>query len=226
MLLKDFAKIYFTVLLLHLAVLDVGESQILIQFTKPIILLSLIAFYMQHTAVRKNFENKFLIGLIFSLTGDVFLMFTHKGEIWFMLGLGAFLIAQLFYLLAFFKDGDEVKGVVQRYPWLILPFLAYAFWFVNMLKPSLANLVLPVGVYAIALVAMAISALNRHGKVVKTSFLLVFFGALFFVISDSVLAYTKFVGPFSKSQVVVMATYGIAQFLLVWGMLFKRLQTQ
>ena len=73
------------------------------------------------------------------------------------------------------------------------------------------------------LVSMAVAALNRSGKVAARSFQFVFIGALFFVSSDSILAYTKFVGGFPKSEIVVMATYGIAQFLLVWGMLYGRL---
>ena len=223
MQIKDFAKIFFVILILHLAVLDVGESEMLIRFTKPLLLFSLIAFYMHHTSQRQNFESTFLAGLFFSLAGDVFLMLEQKGEIYFMLGLGAFLVAQIFYTISFLIENKHAKGLVQRQLWLLLPFLAYGFWFVQHLQNNLGELLAPVAVYASMLVAMAASALNRNGKVATKSFWLVFAGALFFVASDSFLAIAKFVGPFPKSGIVVMATYGIAQFLLVWGMLYQRL---
>ena len=225
MLLKDFSKIFFTILVLHLVVIDVGESEMLLFFTKPLILLSLIAFYWGHTENRQSFETKFLLGLVFSLLGDVLLMFSEKAELFFMLGLGAFLIAQVFYSWAFIKENIGTKGLLQRQPWLALVLLGYGVWFVLLLKDNLGSLLVPVIVYAFMLTTMANAALNRFGKVPVKSFVLVFVGALFFVASDSVLAYTKFVDVFPYSRIVVMATYGLAQYFLVWGMLQKRLDS-
>jgi len=221
---KDFAKVFFVILILHLAVLDVGESEMLIRFTKPLLLFSLIAFFMHHTSKRQRFENTFLAGLFFSLAGDVFLMLEQKGEIYFMLGLGSFLLAQIFYSISFFIENKQTKGFLQQRIWLVLPFLAYGFWFVHHLENKLGNLVLPVAIYATMLVVMAISALNRKGLVANKSFWLVFGGALLFVLSDSILAMAKFQGAFKYDKVLVMLSYGIAQFLLVWGILYQRLK--
>lgn len=223
MKIKDFSKIYFVVLLAHLAVLDVGEDEALILFTKPLILFSLIAFYVYHTEGRKAFETKFLIGLFFSLIGDVFLMLADKGEIYFMLGLASFLVAQVSYAISFLTEKKNSSGFVKQHIWLIIPFVVYGIWFVRFLQNDLGDLMLPVAIYATVLVAMAASALNRKGLVAEKSFWLVFSGALFFVASDSILAVAKFKGAFQYSNVLVMATYGVAQFLLVWGMLFSRL---
>ena len=225
MQIKDFAKIFFVVLLAHLAVLDVGENVMLIRFTKPIILLSLIAFYIHHTSARKPFEGKFLFALMLSLVGDVLLMFTDFSKDWFMFGLAAFLVAQVYFSVSFLTENPRQKGLVQKKWWLVLPFMVYGIWFVILLYPGLSGVLVPVYLYAFMLMMMAIAALNRNGKVHVRSFQLVFAGALLFVLSDSVLAYAKFVDAFPRSAVVVMATYGIAQFLMVWGMLFDRLNT-
>ena len=48
---------------------------------------------------------------------------------------------------------------------------------------------------------------------------LVFFGALFFVISDSILALNKFYTPLKKSSFIIMFTYLVAQYLIVIGIL-------
>jgi uncharacterized membrane protein YhhN len=40
------------------------------------------------------------------------------------------------------------------------------------------------------------------------------YGALWFVVSDSALAYDKFAHPFAGSQAVVLSTYYLAQWLI------------
>ena len=49
--------------------------------------------------------------------------------------------------------------------------------------------------------------------------LYVFFGAIAFVISDSILAINKFYAPFEKSSFFIMLTYLVAQYLIVVGIL-------
>ncbi len=226
MRLKDFSKLYFVILLIHLVAIDVGESDILITFTKPLLLLSLIAFFWHHTSERNQSEKLFLGALLFSWLGDILLMFTEYGEIYFMLGLGAFLLAQVQYVLSFSNEVRGKSSLIRKKPWLALPFLAYGVYFVYLLYPNLGNLVVPVTLYALVLVSMAIAALNRGSAVHPRSFSLIFIGALFFIASDSVLAYAKFNGEFTYSRVITMATYGVAQYFLVWGKLIDRLETK
>jgi uncharacterized membrane protein YhhN len=224
--LKDFSKLYFTILLIHLVAIDVGESDILINFTKPLLLLSLIAFFWHHTPERNRSDTLFLGALFFSWLGDILLMFTKHGELYFILGLGAFLIAQIQYVLSFSNEVRGKSALLRKKPWLALPFLAYGAYFVYVLYPNLGNLVVPVMLYALVLVSMAIASLNRGSAVHPRSFSLVFIGALFFIASDSVLAFAKFNGEFAYSRVITMATYGVAQYFLVWGKLMDRLETK
>jgi uncharacterized membrane protein YhhN len=221
--LKDFSKLYFIILLIHLVAIDVGEGDMLINFTKPLLLLSLVAFFWHHTPERNRSDTLFLGGLLFSWLGDILLMFTNVGEIYFTLGLGAFLFAQIQYLLAFANEVRGKPALVKSKPWLAIPLLAYGAYFVYLLYPNLDELRIPVVLYAAVLVSMAIAALNRGGAVHPRSFSLVFIGALFFVASGSVLAYATFNGDFAYSRVVTMATYGVAQYFLVWGKLFEHL---
>lgn len=223
-LLKDFAKIFFTILVLHLVVIDVGESQMLIYLTKPLLLLSLIAFYRHRTQSRHAFERLFLGGLVFSLVGDVLLMLPG-GELYFLLGLGAFFIAQLLYTLAYIKELGGNSGLVKQKPYLAIPLLLLGVALVFVLKDGLGQLVLPVIGYATVITAMAVAALNRQPVVSAKGFWLVFGGALFFIISDASIAFGKFVGPFPLERIVVMSTYGVAQFMMVWGMISSQKPT-
>ena len=223
MKLKDFSKIYFVILLLHLVAIDVGEDDRLIYLSKPLLLFSLMAFFWHHTPQPNRAEKLFFGGLFFSWIGDILLMYSEKAEIYFMLGLGAFLIAQVNYVLAFLNEARGKNGLVKTKPWLALPVLAYGAWFVWKLYPGLGDLLIPVVVYATVLMFMLIAAINRGGAVLPRSASLVIIGALFFVASDSVLAYGKFIEAFSYHRLVVMSTYGVAQFALTWGMVYQRL---
>jgi uncharacterized membrane protein YhhN len=69
---------------------------------------------------------------------------------------------------------------------------------------------------------MAVTAFLRKGKVSKTSFNLVFLGAIFFLISDSLLALNKYYEPMVSSGITVILTYGIAQYLIVLGLLNRK----
>jgi uncharacterized membrane protein YhhN len=66
---------------------------------------------------------------------------------------------------------------------------------------------------------MALQALFRFGYTNKKSFTLIFIGALFFMISDSLLAINKFLTPVPLASLGIMFTYMLAQYLIVEGVL-------
>lgn len=81
----------------------------------------------------------------------------------------------------------------------------------------------PVLMYAIIICVMALMAVNRYGKVNIFSFKLILYGALFFLLSDSVLAVNKFAQPIPQGGALIMATYMIAQYLIVYGTIERKL---
>lgn len=81
----------------------------------------------------------------------------------------------------------------------------------------------PVLMYAIIITVMAIMAVNRYGKVNIFSFKLILYGALFFLLSDSALAVNKFAQPIPQAGVLIMGTYMIAQYLIVYGTVVREL---
>ena len=76
-------------------------------------------------------------------------------------------------------------------------------------------------VYSIVLGLMVLTALNtiknRSTKKLAAKYFIP--GAIFFVLSDSILALNKFYSTFNYSGVVIMLTYGIALFLLGNGII-------
>jgi uncharacterized membrane protein YhhN len=85
------------------------------------------------------------------------------------------------------------------------------------LKPMVGELLPAIVVYATVISLMLLTAINRFSVAQKQSAQFVFWGALLFVLSDTLLAINKFHTPFNGAGVAVMATYGAAQYLLVRG---------
>jgi uncharacterized membrane protein YhhN len=64
---------------------------------------------------------------------------------------------------------------------------------------------------------MVATARDRFKKCNPASFWQVFVGAIFFFISDGVLAVGRFFREFPESGVIIMGTYATAQLLIVMG---------
>ncbi|MBK8341301.1 MAG: hypothetical protein IPK99_15550 [Flavobacteriales bacterium] len=66
---------------------------------------------------------------------------------------------------------------------------------------------------------MGCTAAFRFRRTFPQSFWMVFVGAALFIASDSLLARNRFIHPFEWADVLVILTYGVAQYLVVAGCL-------
>ena len=189
---------------------DSNNQKIVMMVTKPLLMPLLIALYLSFKqTILPNWY--YILALIFSLFGDVFLMF--KSNNLFIPGLASFLIAHIFYILLFIKESK-----ILRWPTLII--LIVTISYLSFLKPYISNeLILPVSMYCIVISLMGIVAVNRK----KSSFgySLISFGALLFIISDSLIAFNKFIENLPQSSFLIMSTYGLAQLFILLGFLKK-----
>ena len=195
----------------------------LIFATKPLLMVTLFFwFYLQtKTSAGNKFRKYLLLSIVFAFGGDTFLMFLPFDEIFFLLGLGSFLIGQLFYVFAFSTSIKNSKNEFNK-PiglTLLIVFLGYYVILMYSLFPYLEEFLIPVLVYGIAVCAMGISSGWRLNKVSKRSFLLVFIGAMLFVLSDTIIAVNQFLykDNLLHAQVSIMITYVIAQYLMAKG---------
>lgn len=193
------------------------DFQLLHTISKPLLLPALMGYFLSSVTTR-NFY--FLSALIFCWAGDVLLMF-QGAEIFFILGLVAFLIGHLFYMISYQKLRQTDKkgsGLLNtqkmRYS---LPIVLAGTGLVTILFPHLGGLKIPVMIYALVLTLMVLQALFRFGFTSQKSFALVFVGAVFFMVSDSVLAINKFMHALPMASLAIMITYIIAQYLIVQG---------
>ncbi|MHB1459994.1 MAG: lysoplasmalogenase [Armatimonadota bacterium] len=171
----------------------------------PIILLAVYsALYLRRAGVILT------IGLVLSACGDI------AGDVpggGFVPQVGFFLFAQIAYIIAFTKEAkwNRTRLVV------IVPLVAWmCFMTVRLMVSSeLHNQVLAtaVGIYLVAITGMAISAILHRSD----CWWVVAAGAVFFVFSDSVIAWSRFIAEWPNSGRVVMWSYYLAQFLIAFG---------
>lgn len=184
--------------------------------SKPLLVVSLLFYFIKKSKhLSKSIRKRTVFALIFSLIGDILLLFVFKSKAFFIAGLVAFLIAHIMYCLVFLKHRNKSKKPYGFMAILIVYALGL-FWF---LKSGLNDLLIPVILYMLALLTMATFAFLRKVGVNKLSYNLVLLGALTFIISDSLLALNKFYTAVPLADFSIMFTYALAQLLIVIGLL-------
>ena len=211
---KSFAAIFVIIVIAELICDNVQSLNAFHYITKPLILIALLIFFWKHSRHLETKSKQFtILALVFSLLGDVFLMFVDAYSNFFIIGLVSFLLAHIFYVFVFLKKKNSANNAL---PFLIV-LLLYAFAIFYFLKDGLGDLFIPVIVYMFVILLMGIMAYLRRGSVPENSFILVFLGALFFITSDSLLALNKFYQPLPLSSLSIITTYSIAQLCIVFG---------
>jgi uncharacterized membrane protein YhhN len=190
---------------------------------KPLIMLWMAVYYLTFRQ-KQEMTNPVLLAFFFSWVGDIFLMFSHRGEYFFFAGVGGFFLAQLTYIFIFTKYSEHAaRGYLERNMIIGFLFLGYAAGIIYLLYPGLEGLMRPViMIYALSLIGMSMMALNRKGRVNQTSFLLVFLGSVLFVLSDSMIALDRFYREMPMSGFWIMLTYIAAQYLIMRGLVLEK----
>ena len=186
---------------------EVKERRRLHLLTKPLATGLIIAVAaLAAVPAPSEYKTFVLAGLVFSLLGDVALMFPDK---WFTAGLVAFLAAQVLYILAFKpRPGQPLSAMT------FLPYVFFGLLMFFLLAPKLGPMKVPVFVYIAAITTMAAFAAGRFVNAGGTRTLLAFLGAVLFLVSDSVLAYDRFARKMPGARAVILATYFPAQLLI------------
>lgn len=193
-----------------------ADNEIIQYLSKPLIIPFLAAYFFIETGnISSNLQKWILLALFFSWGGDILLMFQGQRDIFFLLGLSFFLLAHIFYIIFFYKVRLAEK--VKRSIWLLLIVIIYYAALVTWLSPYLYDMKWPVRIYGVVISIMFMLAVHMLFINNKNAGKWMMIGALLFVISDSVLAVNKFYQGFEAAGIVIMLTYGLAQFLIVEG---------
>lgn len=192
-------------------------SPVLIYFSKPLIVISLFLYASSMSDGNRLIRQKLLPALAFSWMGDLFLMFETNHSLFFMLGLGSFLLAHIFYIL-FFRGIRKMQADPPKlqFPVVLLTGM-YIVTLLRILYPGLGGLKIPVTLYAVVLGGMLISAFQAFHRPVSPEARIAMAGAVLFIVSDSLLAVNRFYASIPQAGLLIMLSYGMAQAALVFG---------
>ena len=184
--------------------------------TKPVVLLGLILFLVLRVPITPT-RLPFLLGLVFSLLGDIFLI--PRGTRWFLVGMGAFSVAQVMYIWGFNLSMVTLPVlVVGLVAWLVGVILIHML--VNRFSgsSSINKAILPFmkgyGALLLAMVMSALLCLARPAWSDRAAVMAGIGGVLFFL-SDGMIALDKLDRRLPKYRFWIIVTYHLAQFLIV-----------
>ena len=153
--------------------------------------------------------------LTLSCIGDVLL---HLGaRRYFGLVLGAFLLAHVAYILLFIRSRRRPLRPDGFRLSLVAAVLVYSVVVTGWLSTGLGRYAVPVVVYSVAITAMTVTAI-----LAGFSTPLVWIVAMFFVVSDSLIAAGRFKAALPLAAYLIWPTYYLGQYFITVGSLRER----
>lgn len=170
----------------------------------PMVLIILFGL-LQLPKVKELHHYLLVLGLLFCMLGDYSLQ-------WFVIGLFSFLVGHVFYIFAFNlrrrkRPINKTIGIA-----IIVYGIIMAIIMINaLIKGNESGLIFPVILYIIVISIMVWTAwLTKH--------IWLMVGSFCFLISDSILSLSLFVGSIQGETLLVMSTYYGAQFCFARSM--------
>ncbi|MHC1740363.1 MAG: lysoplasmalogenase [Anaerolineaceae bacterium] len=193
------------------------ENRVLLFIAKPATLLFLILWSIQITGWQGAMF-WFGLGLIFSLGGDIALLFSAR---WFLAGLGFFLLAHIAFIIGF---NIPMPGFTVYSAMIAVMVALAAGQILKAIRPGIMRLpskrlMMPATMaYGLALSIMWLSALLTFFNAAWNPLAAVFAaaGGCFFLASDSMLSFDRFVKKLTHGRFWVHVTYhlGVAGIII------------
>jgi uncharacterized membrane protein YhhN len=178
---------------------------------KPLATLCVIAWAALGRSDDGLVKRWIVIGLVFSLLGDIALLWPVQG---FLAGLVAFLLGHLSYLVALTRRVKFLASPPAFGVWAIVAASVLA----SLWAGVPGDMRVPVLVYVTALSAMAAQAtsvwLARRSQPDAAKWRVVAIGAALFVLSDAILATDKFVGGVPLPTLWNLSIYWLGQWFI------------
>lgn len=202
---------------LVVAVVDwwaVARADLRVEYVaKPLTMVALAAAALaMPDPVTASSRTWFVVAIVLSLVGDVFLMLPDSDQR-FVAGLGSFLLGHVAYIVGIWQTGEVVTGRLLVGAALVAVGVAV----VGRLVVQGAHrkdrmLAVPVAAYIGVISVMVASAIGTGRPVLVA-------GALLFYASDACIGWSRFIGEFPKYRMAIITTYHLGQVGLLLGLL-------
>lgn len=183
--------------------------------SKPFVLFFLTLYFALNGGLTLT-RLPILLGLIFSLLGDIFLI--SKGTRWFLAGMGVFSLAHLAYVVGLNLE----PAVWWAYPLAVLLLLFYSwgmFRYVESKAPGVVKSLFQKRAFKAYGLVVALTALSGLLCLVRPSWslpdaLFVFVGGFLFLFSDLLIGYERLNKRSQNGNFWVIVSYHLGQFLI------------
>lgn len=214
---KPFLVVFLIVLLVDLVFTNIDYLYDYRYITKPWIVITLaLHFYYNCLHLLPKERLLVFLALALSLVADFILITDSIPSL--ITGMSMFILAKICYTIIFsFKARFDIDR--------LLPFLAvvllYCLFIIYYVYDGLGELVIPVVVYIFVTLTMAKMAYLRYNMVNKESYYFVMAGAIFFIISETIMGFYNFYKPLPYTYTSVLLTYGLSQFFTIRGIILQ-----
>lgn len=205
--------VFLLLLLLHLICIYLGMSTP--RLITKLLLLPILILYLAAEPGKTSVV--VYIGLFCSFMGD--LLLTRAGEVFFLLGMLAFIGTHVCNIFFFYRLQKNYPGKPMNLILAIVVLAVISGGVYFLLADQLGSFRIPILVYMAIISLMAVMATQTlvNPGLIQTSIRCFIPGAALFVLSDGLLALNKFLLHAGFIDIAVMLTYGMAQYLLVKG---------
>ena len=181
------------------------------KITKGLLLPVLLVYYV---VAAHQFLWTALVAITLSWLGDLFLIRKDEPR-FFRLGMVAFLLSHVFYLVALvvMTSGVHVPALIAS----ICVALAAEFFLPRLINPP-KEMRAAIVVYEVVILAMSVGALQYMVSNPTVGSVLLFIGSIVFIFSDVLMTYLAFGTKPKYFNAVTMLPYIVAQGLIVYGL--------
>lgn len=198
---------FYVVVLIHLVGQLFSPASAITEVSQVLLMATLgVKLWVNTHSPRGRLVQLGLAALFFSWVGDTLPRFLD-GDGGFLAMIGGFLVAQACYVVAFWPYR---KNSILSKPLLIIPYALAAIALVALCGEGAGSLLVPVIVYAIVILAMAVLATGLGPYATA--------GGVIFLVSDALIALRAFADfTLPAHGFFVMLTYIVGQGLLVYA---------
>ncbi|MGB3465946.1 MAG: lysoplasmalogenase [Cyclobacteriaceae bacterium] len=188
------------------------------KFIKPLLMPALL-YYLIDRAAGKIYKKHLWIAtaLIFAWIGDIMLL--NKEQPFFLAGVASFLITQAIYTYLFFTNRSGALGSAfndNKMSTIIISVVYIVF--INLIFVNISGgLKFAVLIYATTITLATASAFYQDKNIKGYQFMCL--GMSLFFVSDATIAIDMFIEPIPGATTIIMATYGVAQYFIVEGLI-------
>jgi uncharacterized membrane protein YhhN len=173
---------------------------------KPLTMVVLIAAALALDVTDPTARTFFVVALVFSLVGDVFLMLPNDSL--FVFGLASFLLGHVAYIAGMWSAGIDAGWLAIGAVVVLVAVASLGRRIYQAVKAVEPTLAAPVAAYIGVISVMVASAFGRHT-------LAAVLGAGLFYASDALIAWNRFIAAQTWGRLAIIVSYHLGQVGLV-----------